>query len=156
MRTHGPGRGTRYTQGALSGVTFVTTPSGVTIDQQGIDTGYGTPLRWTCGIADNANNEASAAQVETSVNHRLYIDTGLNTVSAFVGSLISGDGTGSGCTLRFSAGGALTTPAWSYEISSATAGGVTVYSFVVAQAAGTTPGLIFSHGVSLQWIAFGT
>jgi len=152
MRTHGPGRGSRYNV-SLSGVTFATIPSGTTIDKNGlttpaIDTGYGTAVKWVFGTADNENNGPDQAMVNTSVTNVLRIATGLTSVVGFYGSLLI-DITACSKTI----GSTGVTPIWTWYASG---GGVTVLSFSCLEAGSPSPATVFTNGVSLQYIAFGT
>jgi len=149
MRTHGPGRGSRYNIGVLSGVTFATIPSGTTLDKNSmtvpaIDTGYGTAVKWVFGTIDSENDRASGATPpQSGINNRHSISTGLSSIIGFYGTYLID----SGCSLILGKGTPVS-PEWSW---SASGGGVSVFTYSQC-----TPGLILVNGVSLQYIAFGT
>jgi len=150
MRSRHSGRGTRLGErGAQSGVTYKTSPSGVTIDYQGVNDGG----NWAVGasakrykLVGGIIDSASAVSWGTgAASNAMQVLTGLSGISSF--------------TLTFESLNALSiaTSAVTGILSYIKSGGgaVTVITYVIDGAGNPTPGVCLLKGVSASWLAYG-
>jgi len=150
----GPGRGTRLGKGVISGSTYTTMPSGVTVSSQGISGSSGTISTTSLGYLDSLAGPAiggvslSALLMATNVTPwdatPVAIVTGLTTVLTFTGAYRV-DAARSLPLTSTSALGVI------YK-QSGTAGNVTASVYTTA----ATGVAIAQSGGSISWLAMGT
>jgi len=138
-RTRKPlGRGSRFISGKMSGVTYVTNPSGVTIDQYAVVTPSGYP------VANATNGKICVSGVSYWAGTTVSLVTGLSSIDALMATIIN-DGAG---TYPLSV--------VTYDVNTVAGYASAALNYNPQGAGASLATLVIAPGCSIAFMAFGT